>query len=131
LFAEIHFVDFINIREHVTNLVITLMDMFLCAHPLRLMHVYQPVLLGIGYSAFSGLYYVLGGKNRLGFDYIYPILDWNNPGRALTITAITATFALFLYFVMWCLYMLRVTIATRVFKTVSVSKESSDTKITV
>lgn len=109
--ADIHFVDFINIREHVTNLVITLVDLMVCAHPMRLQHVYQPVALGLCYSAFTGFYYALGGTNRLGFSYIYSILNWDHPERAVLLTLSTLVFEVVIFFSAWCLYRLRISIA--------------------
>jgi hypothetical protein len=112
LLAEIHFVDFTNIREHVTNVVITLVDLLVCAHPMRLMHAYQPIALGLCYSAFTAVYYAFGGTNRLGFSYIYAILNWDFPTRAAIVTFFTLTFEIFIFFIMWCLHLLRLKVAS-------------------
>lgn len=109
--AEIHFVDFTNIREHVTNLVITLIDLMVCAHPMRLMHVFQPVALGLCYSAFTGFYYALGGTNRLGYQYIYSILNWERPERVVLITLATVVFEVIIFFCAWSLHLLRLRLA--------------------
>jgi hypothetical protein len=135
-FAEIHFVDFINIREHVTNLVITLVDLIVCAHPMRLMHVYQPVALGLCYSAFTGFYYALGGTNRLGFSYIYSILNWDYPERAVLLTLSTLVFEVIIFFSAWCLHRLRIRIAkSRGFvnsdETTSVVNKQNSVKVNV
>jgi len=102
-----------------------------CAHPLRLMHMYQPVALGLCYSAFSGLYFAFGGTNRLGLAYIYPILDWNHPDRAVLITLGTITFELIIFFLMWCLHLLRLKIASSYCSKANSVTKSSITKVIV
>ncbi|KAI8436185.1 hypothetical protein MSG28_004261 [Choristoneura fumiferana] len=50
--------------------------------PVRWLHVYQPLLVAAVYVAFSGIYYATDGTNGFGEPFIYPVLNWNEPGMA-------------------------------------------------
>ncbi|XP_059474802.1 protein rolling stone-like [Neocloeon triangulifer] len=105
--SEIHIVDYANVREHAVFTVIVLLDLLICAHPIHLMHVYQPVALGLSYVAFSALYYFFGGVNRLGRPYIYAIMDWDVPDRAAAISIITILFECVVFFCVWTVHLIR------------------------
>jgi len=98
-------VDFANIRDHVLSAVIVLVDVFACAHPLRLLHVYQPLILCLSYSAFSFVYFAVGGTSRLDESFVYSIQDWlNNPEKSAIYGLITIALQLIVFFGVWCLH---------------------------
>ena len=73
----------VDVNTHGVNFVVMYLDMLLNGHPLRLGHVYQPVLYAFIYTIFSLIYDLSGGMDQLGNGYIYSSLDWSaNPGQA-------------------------------------------------
>lgn len=61
LFDENHVVNSVNIMTHATNSILMFLDMMIVSHPYRLLHVIQPILLGVVYAIFSVIYYFAGG----------------------------------------------------------------------
>ncbi|KAF4521805.1 hypothetical protein B566_EDAN011390 [Ephemera danica] len=111
--SEKHILGFTNITNHVLNSVITIVDLFIAAHPIRLLHIIHPILVSLTYIAFSGVYYVAGGTNRDNSIAIYPILNWSdNPGRTLVLACALTMFLVPVHLVIWSLYLIRRRIAT-------------------
>ncbi|EDV94060.1 protein rolling stone [Drosophila grimshawi] len=75
--------DATNVLTHAFNSICMFIDLWIVAHPLRLLHVFLPVLFGITYAIFSYIYYLCGGINKKGKPYIYHVIDWNQPQNAL------------------------------------------------
>lgn len=73
-----HRLNFINIVLHGFNSIIPIVDMFIVAIPVRLLHVYT----SFGHTGFyiivNCLYCILGGTDQMEHDYIHVALDWNN-----------------------------------------------------
>lgn len=69
---------------HCLNSVFMLVDFWLVAFPVRLLHIIYWMLLPIFFYIFTVIYYLAGGTDEYGHHYVYPILDWTNPMRAVT-----------------------------------------------
>ncbi|XP_033746397.1 protein rolling stone-like [Pecten maximus] len=69
-----------SISKHALNLICVLFNICLTATPIRLWHVYQPVIVCFIYLIFSIIYQKAGG------GLIYNLLDWDKPGSSLGIT---------------------------------------------
>ena len=65
-----------DINIHVMNLVLILFDNSLSARPVRLLHIYQPILYGLVYMVFNIAYFFLEPPP---LNLIYPIFDWSQP----------------------------------------------------
>lgn len=52
-----------NILTHVFNSICMFVDLLIVAHPLRLLHMFLPVVFGIIYAIFSAIYQLSGGHN--------------------------------------------------------------------
>ena len=66
----------LDINIHGINTVIMIMDNFIGAVPVRLMHIVYPMIYGIVYVAWSLIYFYMDPDNHV----LYPkILDWNYP----------------------------------------------------
>lgn len=61
LFSDEHKLDAVNVMTHATNSVLMFLDMMIVSHPYRLLHVIQPIILGVTYAIFSVIYYFAGG----------------------------------------------------------------------
>ncbi|XP_014356575.2 protein rolling stone [Papilio machaon] len=73
----------VNVFVHAVNTVLMLSMLLSSRQPLNLLHVYQSVSVPLIYLIFSLIYYYAGGTNPLtGGSYIYPPLDWSQPGIA-------------------------------------------------
>lgn len=130
-----------NILSHAMNSGIMFLDLLIVAYPLRLYHVIQPIIFGVSFGLFSFIYYLCGGKNmyvyiyrfqfgfasqipirfiyffcihcRLGLPYIYNVLDWSKPDKALVTTFGTLVLALVVHMFLFTVYKLRVFIQRR------------------
>ena len=100
-------------HTHATNSIYVLLDLFVTAMPIRLLHFYFGAIYAVLYITFSSVYTLSGGSNYSNQPYIYRFLDWvNQPDRA----AIYSMGSLFLaapgvWFLQFCLYQLRLSLA--------------------
>ncbi|XP_008550289.1 protein rolling stone-like isoform X1 [Microplitis demolitor] len=83
---KIHYVDSVNLMQHALNSVLVVIDLFICAIPIRLRCFWWTVVVIIIYLLFSIIYYAAGGVDRKGYHYIYKILDWKKPGITLLVS---------------------------------------------
>lgn len=96
-----------NAEAHIMNSVFVLLDLFVSACPVRLLHVFQPVLYLAIYVLFSVIYYVAGGTTSDGSHYIYSVLDWEKPGYTVAFLAIALVGSLFLHVLVWVIFLVR------------------------
>eukprot|EP00808_Paulinella_micropora_P000470 g60653.t1 len=61
---------------HTADVVLVFLDACLTAGPLRVLHVWHPMLLHLVYIIFTVIYAATGGKSIYGQDYIYSPLNW-------------------------------------------------------
>ena len=75
----------LDINIHGINTVIMIIDNFISAIPIRIMHVIYPGIYGLIYIVFSLIYYAFDPKNNIP----YPgILDWSKPGITIPVILI-------------------------------------------
>ncbi|CAD6996700.1 protein rolling stone [Ceratitis capitata] len=86
----------ISFITHCLNSVFMLVDFWIVAFPLRLLHIIYWMMFPIIYYIFTVFYYLAGGTDEYGHHYVYPILDWTNPKRAATTFA--GVFVLYLIY---------------------------------
>lgn len=110
-----HPVDFFNIHKHLLNSVVVLVELLVNSHPLRILHVYQPVLLGASYGCFTCVYYLCGGTSRDHDPAIYPLLDWKRPYLGMLTTLGSCALLVVLHTLLWVLHVARVHAARAVF----------------
>jgi hypothetical protein len=63
-FSETSVLDSINIMTHALNAIVMFIDLLMVAYPIRLLHVVQPICLGVVYISFSVVYYLAGGVDK-------------------------------------------------------------------
>lgn len=61
LFNDTHQLNAVNVMTHATNSALMFLDMMIVSHPYKLLHVIQPIILGVVYAIFSVIYYFAGG----------------------------------------------------------------------
>ncbi|XP_062127035.1 protein rolling stone [Drosophila sulfurigaster albostrigata] len=74
--------DATNVLTHGFNSICMFIDLWIVAHPLRLLHAFLPVVFGVIYAIFSYIYQMCGGINKKGKPYIYHVIDWSQPKSA-------------------------------------------------
>lgn len=62
-----------NIFVHGINSVLMMADLFVVAHPVRLLHCYWPFSFAMFYIVFNIIYYLAGGTDKYVQVYL-PIL---------------------------------------------------------
>lgn len=67
-----------DVAFHLLNSVFMLTETFLSAVPVRLLHVVYAELYGVLYMIFTVVYWLSGGTNTDGDNFIYPILDYED-----------------------------------------------------
>ncbi|KAJ3656189.1 hypothetical protein Zmor_015285 [Zophobas morio] len=106
-----------NIFKHALNSVVAMVDLFIVAHPVRLLHgIYSAVFLVV-YGLFSAAYYVCGGLGKNGYTYMYTFLDWRKPWCTFGICMGLVVIVNILHSVVWLLYQLRKWIRSKYFST--------------
>ncbi|XP_050681810.1 protein rolling stone-like [Leptidea sinapis] len=75
----------LDIFIHAINSVVMVILLLTSRHPSHILHFYFPFFFGVLYMVFSIIYYIVGGTDPYGNLYVYPVLDWSEPGAA-TIT---------------------------------------------
>jgi hypothetical protein len=103
-------VTFINCSTHGANAAAVFLDLWITRMPMRMMHMLHSVCLGLIYSAFSILYWYLGGTNQYGEPFIYKVLNYGeSPLKAMYyIIAISFIVAPMIHSMFFLLYRLRV-----------------------
>ncbi|XP_026462550.1 protein rolling stone-like [Ctenocephalides felis] len=73
----------VTVMVHIVNSVVMIIDLFLVAHPVRLLHMHWSLMFAILYLTFSWIYYCAGGLSRKMEPFIYTALDWRKPGISI------------------------------------------------
>ncbi|XP_064632745.1 protein rolling stone-like [Lineus longissimus] len=109
--------------KHSFNSVVILMDLFVTATPIRLLHFIYPVSLGLLYAFFNIVYFLMDGPGPDGRNhYVYAVMDWNKPGTATGAVFLGLGLSLVCQIVLFGLYKLRVFIHDKCYS----SKEYGD-----
>lgn len=108
----------LDIGTHAVNSLIMLAELLATRTPIRFLHLYQPLGMGLCYAAFSAIYYVAGGTVN-GFPYIYEVLDWRQAKRAGAIVGGAAAGVIIIYAFLWGLALCRDKISTSLIRTTS------------
>ncbi|XP_026677996.1 protein rolling stone-like [Diaphorina citri] len=61
------------------------------------------LLFCVAYIGFSVVYFLMGGTDRFNRNFIYTILDWQDPWAAVLTCTFVVLFYLFIHLVVWCL----------------------------
>ncbi|CAH0592664.1 unnamed protein product [Chrysodeixis includens] len=71
----------LDIFVHAINSVFMVVLLLCSRHPMRMLHFYFPLIVGIIYLLFTVIFHVAGGVSPFGESWIYPMLDWSQPGQ--------------------------------------------------
>ncbi|KAH9524680.1 hypothetical protein Btru_027520 [Bulinus truncatus] len=100
---------FVSINSHILNSILVLVDIMISRAPVRIQHVYMPLVYNLIYVLFTMIYWLAGGTNQKGEPYIYKILDYSNtPGKAAMAIVLVCLIALPMTHIgLWGLFKLR------------------------
>ncbi len=103
----------LDINIHGINTIIMIIDNFMNAMPVRVMHAIYPVIYGLVYVVFSLVYYAADPSVHI----LYPkLLDWSSPGTTIPCIIIVVFVLMPLMQLMWYgLYILRLKLFKRVY----------------
>ncbi|CAB3365527.1 Hypothetical predicted protein [Cloeon dipterum] len=121
--------DFSNIKGHVTNSVLVLVDLMVMAQPVRLLHAYLPMTVGLLFAFFSAVFYLFGGTNRLLEEAIYPVYYWKYPLKAAYVGSCCEIGILLMHILVWLVFLLRSKLAQLVKNSNSQSEDESGVDI--
>ncbi|XP_067621784.1 protein rolling stone isoform X3 [Eurosta solidaginis] len=105
-----------NVLTHACNSIFMFIDLLIVAHPLRLLHIFLPVLFGSIFAIFSIIYHLCGGKNKKGQPYIYHVIDWNEPLSATLVVFGVVLLSCCIYMMLFTIYKLRIMVYRHVHK---------------
>lgn len=89
---------------HVWILILSIVDLYLVAIPLKLLHVYTSISLFIVYIIFNYCYVTAGYTSPYGNTYIYKVLNWNvNSSKAAWMAVLGVLLLLLARFIVWLL----------------------------
>ncbi|XP_047985637.1 protein rolling stone-like [Leguminivora glycinivorella] len=75
----------LDVFVHGINSVMMVLLLISARHPTRLLHFHHTVGFGIFYLIFNIIYYYAGGLDPNGNVWVYPMLDWSNPGPTVLV----------------------------------------------
>lgn len=114
LYIETIPVNALSILAHAFNSILMVIDVIIVAFPVRILHIFLPILFTLCYLIFSIIYYFAGGTDSLGNRFIYPILDWNKPGVALRTSGLVLILFCIIAFILFIIYKIRIIIHRRI-----------------
>lgn len=95
-------------ESHLLNSIYVILDAFVTATPVRLVHVIYNAIVGTTYLVFTVVYWAAGGVNMYGKPYIYSVLDWSKPDKAAPIAVGAVVVGIpVTHVLLWGLYMAR------------------------
>ncbi|XP_071529756.1 protein rolling stone-like isoform X2 [Panulirus ornatus] len=103
----------LNAEVHIINSVYVIIDLWVVASPLRILHFYIPLCFLFVYLVFTLVYWAAGGTTPEGETAIYSIVDWDNLTVTLPFVFCSAALSPLMQGVMWALYRARVALRER------------------
>lgn len=106
----------LDVAVHGLNSLVMFLLLCSSAHPGRLLHIYQPLVFATTYMLFSVIYHAAGGTDQKGNAYIYPVVNWSEPGTTVLVVFITGLLLVVLHLLTLGLSALRDLVAARLIK---------------
>ncbi|CAH2231657.1 jg19476 [Pararge aegeria aegeria] len=106
----------LDIAVHAVNTLIMMLMLMSSSHPTRFLHMIHPFLFALTYVVFSAVYYLAGGINPLGDPWIYPVVNWSDPGPTILVVFVTGLLLVSLHFITIGLSAARDALANRIIR---------------
>ncbi|CAH8461314.1 unnamed protein product [Schistosoma turkestanicum] len=99
--------------KHSLTPILVLIDTCLCAIPIRMIHVIYPCLVGLIYSLFTYLFWLLGGAGPYDKGQVYPSVDWSKPIPTVLVCLCALMAAILCHVILYIIYFIRVNISAK------------------
>ncbi|CAH8459037.1 unnamed protein product [Heterobilharzia americana] len=100
--------------KHSLTGIIVLIDLCLCAIPVRMLHVIYPFTAGLLYCFFTYLFWLFRGKGAYGIGQIYPGIEWDKP-KSTSLACLSGLMTSILcHVVLYIVYFARVKISAKI-----------------
>ncbi|XP_013197129.2 protein rolling stone [Amyelois transitella] len=109
----------LDVATHGINSCLAIAEVVASRTPVRILHFYQPLGVGIWYAVFTAIYYAAGGTDGAGSPFIYAVLDWRYGWRTTALVASSLAGLIVVYAVLWLLALCRDKISLDLIRTVS------------
>ncbi|KPJ16448.1 Protein rolling stone [Papilio machaon] len=106
----------LDVAVHGLNSLVMFLLLVSASQPSRLLHVCQPVIFGLTYAVFGAVYYFAGGVDTNGNTWIYPVINWAQPGSTMAMVAITGLLLVVLHLAVVGMANIRDAITARVIR---------------
>ena len=94
--------------KHSLNSVYICVDLFLCASPIRILHMLYPITFGLVYALFNASYFLADGEGHDGKEYTYKDMHWTDaPVKAVGMCFVGFVVAATMQVVLFAVYELR------------------------
>ncbi|XP_070570428.1 protein rolling stone-like [Ptychodera flava] len=103
----------LDFHIHALNSVVIVLELLFASMPIRYLHVFYVIALGIVYILATVIAYYTGWKNPFdGESYVYPFLDYSEkPGLAAVSVIAIVIGAFLLQLVLWAIFKLKLRLA--------------------
>jgi len=64
--------------KHSLNSAYVLVDLLICATPVRILHMVYPIFFGLSYAVFNAIYFLSDGEGHDGKQYTYNVMHWQD-----------------------------------------------------
>ncbi|CAD0194979.1 unnamed protein product [Chrysodeixis includens] len=91
----------LDVSTHGFTSCVALAELVMSRTPVRFLHVYQPLGMGLWYAVFSAIYYAAGGTDINGNHFIYNVLDWSHGKRTSIVLAASLAGLIIAYTFVW------------------------------
>ncbi|XP_050682070.1 protein rolling stone-like [Leptidea sinapis] len=109
----------LDLSTHGFNSCIVFIELMVSRTPLRFVHIYQPLTVGLWYLVFSVIYYFAGGTDEIGNPYIYSVLNWQEPDQCMTLAAVSLGGVFAVFTSLWLLTIFRDKVSVALIRTTS------------
>jgi hypothetical protein len=115
----------LDVLVHGANSAAMLIELLITRHQFNFFHFIYPIFGGLIYFAFTIIYFVAGGVDSVGNRYIYYVINWEEPGRALSVAIGVMVLGIFMHIFSCIVQRLRRRVHKRIFKIKSVTITNS------
>jgi hypothetical protein len=106
----------LDVLIHGGNSVGMMIELLVTSHPMFIFHFVYTVLFGIVYLVFTIIYFLAGGQDYFGNNYIYHVLNWENPGSAAATSVGIVVLGIFLHVIACIIQKARSRIHKKIYK---------------
>ncbi|XP_021193567.3 protein rolling stone [Helicoverpa armigera] len=109
----------LDVSTHGITSCLMMVEVLVSRTPVRFLHLYQPLGMGLWYAVFSAIYYAAGGTDINGSSFIYEVLDWSEGRRTSIVVTASMAGLIIVYACVWGIALCRDKLSTVLIRTTS------------